>query len=47
MPASVKADLADQFLALGQIEKAQEQVQEIRQQIRVHAPSPERLSWEL
>lgn len=27
---SVKADLADQFLALGQVEKAQEQVQEIR-----------------
>ena len=27
---SVKADLADQFLALGQIEKAQEQVQEIQ-----------------
>lgn len=27
---SVKADLADQFLALGQVEKAQEQVQEIQ-----------------
>ena len=27
---SVKADLADQFLAFGQIEKAQEQVQEIQ-----------------
>ena len=27
---SVKADLVDQFLALGQVEKAQEQVQEIQ-----------------
>ncbi len=34
---SVKADLADHLLALGQL-KAQEQVQEI--QSRVHAPSP-------
>ncbi len=41
---SVKADLADQFLALGQVEKAQEQVQEIQAISQSPCTKSERLS---